>query len=57
MGKKLLHLSQDYGKIRVGFCIQRPMIGNIMLSPIPEKGLMHKKAALTIIFAKIMVKS
>jgi hypothetical protein len=28
-----------------------------MLSPIPEKGLMHKKAALTIIFAKIMVKS
>jgi hypothetical protein len=51
-GTKLLHLSQDYGEMRVGFCTQRPMFGTITLSPIPEKGLTDKQANLTIIFTK-----
>jgi hypothetical protein len=52
MGQKLLPLSQNYLKIKVGFYIQSPMFGNIWLSPILEMGLMCKKPPLTIIVTK-----
>jgi len=51
-GKKLLPLSQNYLKMKVGFYIQSPMFGNKRLSPILEMGLMCKKAPMTIIFTK-----
>jgi hypothetical protein len=52
MSQKLLSLSQNYLKMKVGFYIQSPMFENIWVSPTLEIGPMCKKAPLTTIFTK-----